>query len=207
MRISARLTPTILVTLTSGLLLSACLTSGPATRFYSLIPVAGTSTVRLSGKPVTLVVKDVRLPLYLDRPQIVTRSEGSRLQFSEFEQWGGNLRDEMTRLMAENLGKQLEGARVITAPHLLSVPPDYRLEVDVLGFEHVSTGLVRLSARWTLMRGQDASILSSSEVILTSQPLGSAPAYETLVSAMSATYGELARAIANDVLSQRPGGT
>ena len=54
---------------------------------------------------VAVVVASVRLPQYLERPQIVTRSGDNRLQLAEFDQWGGNLYQDMTRVLAQNLAR------------------------------------------------------------------------------------------------------
>ncbi len=86
----------ILVTLLVGTLMSGCIgTSAPVTRFYVLNPLeAGAGTVGDDGRKAALSVEvaALRLPQYLERPQIVTRSAENRLELAEFHQWGGNLR-------------------------------------------------------------------------------------------------------------------
>ena len=188
------------VGIASLVLLWGC-ASTPATRFYVLAAVAEIPPDRPNhaARPVTLVIRDVRLPQYLDRPQIVTRSSGNRLQIAEFEHWGGNLREGMTLALAENLGRLLESDRVIAAPYSMPLQPDYRVEVEVLRFEREAEGRVRLSARWWLTRGSDAATLASPEASFLGAPLGEAASYEALVASMSAVYGELSQAIAASV--------
>jgi len=192
-------------------LLGAC-SSTPATRLYVLAPVAQTPLPRVqaarnrAAAPVALVITDVRLPQYLDRSQIVTRSDGHRLQMFEHEQWGGNLREDMTRILAENLAQLLESDRVIAAPHNLRLTPDYRLEVEVHCFEREAGGGVRLSARWWLTRGSDAALLASPEASFSGAPLGEKSSYEALVGSMSAVYGELAQAIGRSIRASEAGG-
>jgi uncharacterized lipoprotein YmbA len=192
-------------------LLVAC-SSTPATRLYVLAAVAQAPLPRVqaagdrAAAPVALVIKDVRLPQYLDRAQIVTRSDGHRLQMFEHEQWGGNLREDMTRILAENLAQLLESDRVIAAPHTMRLTPDYRLEVDVRSFEREAGGRVRLSARWWLTRGSDAALIVSPEASFSGAPLGEQSSYEALVGSMSAVYGELAQAIARSIRASEAGG-
>lgn len=205
------LRPHLMTALAALVLLAGC-SSGPATRFYTLTavaeapPVAATVAAPRVARPVTLVITDLRLPRYLDRPQIVTRGGDHSLRMSELEQWGGNLRDDMTRVLAENLGRQLPGDRVLAAPTHMALQPDYRVEVDVQRFEREANGSVRLAARWWLTRGADGVLLASPEASFTGTTAG-ADDYEALVGSMSAVFGELARAIAHSIPARAAGGS
>lgn len=193
------------------ILLAAC-SSGPATRFYTLAaveavpPVAAKDAAPRADRPVTLVITDLRLPPYLDRPQIVTRDSDNRLHISELQQWGSNLRDDMTRVLTVNLGRQLPAGRVLAAPLHIALQPDYRVEVDVQRFEREANGSVRLAARWWISRGADGALLASPEASFTG-PTAGAGDHDALVGAMSATFGELARAIADSIRAGAPGGS
>ena len=197
------LRPHLMTALAALVLLAAC-SSGPATRFYTLAAVAEAPSAAAkdpaprAARPFTLVISDLRLPQYLDRPQIVSRDRDHRLRMSEHQQWGGNLRDDMTRVLAENLGRQLPGDRVLAAPYHMALQPDYRIEVDVQRFEREANGSVRLAARWWLTRGSDGLLLASPEASFTGPPVDE-DAYEALVGAMSAVFGDLARAIADSI--------
>lgn len=182
-------------------LLCGCVTPGPRTHFYMLdaVVAAPPPAAARATKPVTVVIKDLRLPQYLDRPQIVARNDGNRLEVNEFEQWGGPLREDMTRVLVTNLGRLLGGDRVVAAPYPMATLPDYRVEVDILGFERVPGGRVRLSAQWWISRGADATPVASSEGTFTGEPLAADVPYEKLVASMSAVYGELAQAIARSI--------
>ena len=183
-------------------LLCGC-SSTPATRYYVLSPTAEAPARRAAA--VVVVITDVRLPQYLDRSRIVTRGGDHRLQVSENELWAGNLREDMTRVLAENLGRLLESGRVIAAPHNLRLQPDYRVEVEVLRFEREPGGRVGLSARWWLTRGSAAALLASPGATLFGAPLGENAPYEALVASMSSVYGELAQAIARSIRSREAG--
>ncbi len=189
-------------------LLGGCLTPGPATRMYVLTPVVEVQSPlpARATKPVTVVIKDIRLPLYLDRPQIVTRDAGSRLEISETEQWGGHLREDMARVLAMNLGRLLDGDRVLAAPYHAIAPPDYRVEVDILGFERQPGGRVGLTAQWWITRGADAAPPAGSAGTFTGEALADGASYGALVNSMSTVYGELAQAIARSIRAREAGG-
>ena len=187
-----------LLTLPVALLLAGCGSSSAPTRYYVLTPLASApAAAQLAGpREVSVLVTAVRLPQYLDRPQIITRGGDNRLQVSDHDQWGGNLRQDMTRVLAQNLGRLLGSDRVVTAPHSLRASqPDFRVEVEVLRFERAPDGRVHLAAKWWLSRG-DGTLLASPSTELAGAALAEGGGVDALVASMSAVYNELALAIA-----------
>lgn len=179
--------------------LAGCLGSAPTTRFYQLESVAAKPATNPGLKSPTVLVREVRLPNYLDRPQIVTRDASHRLHIAEFDHWGGDLREDMTRVLVQNLGRILDSKQVFTAPVGVAVQPDYRLEVEVLRFEREVGGQVLLHARWWLSRGSDQTLLASDESSFSGN--SASDSYPELVASMNTVYAELARVIAARVRS------
>jgi len=175
-----------------AVLLGAC-AAAPATRFYTLSPVPSVDRLAGSGQG-TVVVREVMIPRYLDRPQIVTRIDAHRLHFAEQAQWGGDLREDLTRVLADNLARRSAGSRVLAAPLAVPVAEAVRLDVELLRFE-AEAGQVRLAARWwvTDASGRVASRLHAAEL---AHPVPAGVADGALVAAMSEVYGALADAIA-----------
>ncbi len=187
----------IIAILIAVLGLSGCLGSAPSTRLYQLESIADKAGTEANGRAPTLLVREVRLPNYLDRPQIVTRGAGYRLHIAEFDQWGGDLREDMTRVLVQNLGRALGSQQVFAAPVDIALRPDYRLEVEVLRFERDADGQVRLHARWWLARGADLSLLATTES--TFSRASASDSYPDLVASMNMVYAELAHAIAASI--------
>lgn len=187
----------ILASLFLVLGLTGCLGSAPSTRLYQFEAGADKGGKEATGNTPTLLVREVRLPAYLDRPQIVTRGAGHRLHIAEFDQWGGDLREDMTRVLVKNLGRALGSQRVFAAPVDIALRPDYRLEVEVLRFERDTDGQVRLHTRWWLARGADLSLLATHESSF-ARPSAS-DSYADLVASMNMVYAELAHAIAASI--------
>jgi uncharacterized lipoprotein YmbA len=181
--------------------LAAGCASSPPVRFYVVTPLAGPAPAARAPGPA-VVVSAVRLPEYLERPQLVTRSGDNRLRLEEFDQWGGNLAKDLTRVMTENLSLLLGSDGVVAAPHTQRARPDYRVEIEVLRFERAGDARVHLAAKWRLLRGADGSPLASPTTVLESGPLPEAAGIEHTVAAMSAVYGELSRVIAQAVPRQ-----
>ncbi|MBS0336770.1 MAG: membrane integrity-associated transporter subunit PqiC [Proteobacteria bacterium] len=187
-------------------LLAGC-ASDPVTRYYVLAATAPASSQPPAPKAMAVVIRDVRLPQYLERTQIVTRGSDHRLLMADYELWAGDLRQDMTRVLAENLSRLLASDQVVAAPHTLKLAPDVRVEVEVQRFERDAAGKVELAARWWLTRGSDGALLASPSAALAGTPLGANASYEAVVASMSAVYGQLAQEIARSIRAKGAGGT
>jgi uncharacterized lipoprotein YmbA len=111
------------------------------------------------------------------------------LRFAEFAHWGGDLREEVTRVMAENLARRLSCSAVLPAPTFVAVNPDLTVEVELLRFEAADDGRVHLAARWRVQRAQIREITLS-------RPRPGDAVDAALVGVMSELLGDLAAAIA-----------
>ena len=199
----------LLVFVLAGSLLSGCVASKtPATRFYILNPLD--PGVRLvtephAKSPLAVEVSSLRLPQYLERPQIVSRSSENRLELAEYHQWGGNLRKNMIRVLAKNLSQLLATSHIAIAPHRPPAPPHFVVELEVMQFERVFEGQVRLSSQWRLSCGKDRTLLTTEITDLASPAIPPGSGVEQTVSAMSDLVGELSRIIGQEILKHARG--
>lgn len=183
-----------------ALLLGAC-ASVPVTRFYALVPASAPALVPASATkiqaPPTIVVREVTLPRYLDRPQIVTRTGEHRLRFAEYAHWGGDLREDITRVLAANLAPHLAGSAVLPAPTFVAVKPDLVVNVELLRFDAADDGQVHLVARWGVQGGLVREMALS-------RPRPGDAVDAALVGVMSELLGDLAAAIAPTLMAAKP---
>lgn len=177
--------------------ISGC-ASTPPTRFYVLNSVPAIDTSPPTANAIAVVIRDVRLPQYLERPQLVTRGSDHRIQLADEAQWAGNLQQDMMRVLTENLGLMLRSDRVFSAPHNGPLKPDFRVDVEIMRFEQGADRRVALSARWWLLRGDGNTLLESPNVTLYGAVLDER-SYESVVVSMSAVYAEFAKQIARSV--------
>lgn len=187
--------------------LSGCSGSGAMpVRFYVLepVPAVGAAATRPGGEAPVVLVAGVKLPQYLERPQLVTR-RGAQLEIAEFHQWGGNLRKDMTSALVRNLAARLGSERVLAAPHTLRVEPGLRVEVEVLRFERDAGGSVRLEAKWWVSRGAERALVAAQHGAWSSASLAPAETFDTTVQAMARAWGELADAVAASLVAARGG--
>ena len=187
----ARLAAALLTALATG-----CLGSSPAPEFYTLSPASGAASgSALASLPeLGLVVGPLDFPRYLDRPEIVTRDGSHRLVLADAHRWGGSLRSDILRVVADDLGRLLGTSRVAIYPAEPRFPAAFRLLLDLREFEGVPGGNVVLRMRWTIASTQDGRALAVEESRI-EQPVGST-SFDALVAAESAALGTLNRQIA-----------
>jgi uncharacterized lipoprotein YmbA len=180
------------VAVASVLLLGGCLGRSPSVRFYTLRALPGTQTHTL-GPDVGIQVGPVRVPRYLDQPQIVTRGEGSRIEIDEFNRWAGGLEANLLRALGDDLAARLPGTQVVVYPVLLELPVRYKVIFEITDLEGRPGGSLDLRVRWAIHSGvKDAVVAVESSRIQRSVSSG----VDGLVEAHEQALAELADAIA-----------
>ncbi len=190
-----------------AVVLTGCYGSTPS-RFYQL-----NSLENQTGAPqnvpreysVMVSIGPLRLPDYLEGPQIVTRSGKNELKFSEFDRWAGSLESDVVRVLVENISALLPRDQFsVTRWSLYSesrAPSAYRVEVRVDRFEGPLGGSVSLRAQWSLY-AKDKGLLLKRESIINEHAKGSS--YGALVEAMSVSLERMSRDIADGIRSSVP---
>lgn len=132
-------------------LLTACLSSSPPARFYTLLaeePDADEGRATLGDEWVG--IGPIEIPSYLDRPQIVTRGPGHRLEVHEFDRWADPLKSRILDVLTENVVALSVSNRVASYPWPRAFRPDHRVIGEINAFEAGQTGEVVLKTRWTV---------------------------------------------------------
>ena len=181
---------------------AGCGRSQPS-RFYTLTSQKSSNATFGSApayQGAIVAIGPVTIPRYLDRPQMVTRSDRNEVRFAETERWAGSLAEDVSRVLIENLSMLLAGDNVVVLRWdqavLSSVPTKFRVGVEVLRFEGAVGGTVDFRARYTI-HDMDGKALSVKES--TVQERASGPDYDALAAAMSRTLASASREIADVV--------
>ena len=177
--------------------LSGCFGPGRPIEFYTLAPLprpaAGTT-----GAPGPLIaVYPAVLPATIDRPQIVTRSDENQIVFSEFDRWGGTLKDEISRTLVENLSVLLAARGASVMSDHLALEPAYRVAVSFNRFDGRLGERVWLNAAWTVRDQKHKKMLALKTSVLEEKVAG--PGYAELVAAQSRALAALSREIAAEL--------
>jgi uncharacterized lipoprotein YmbA len=185
--------------------------SSHSSRFYQLSPVQSKTSVTSGVLPchgLVVAIGPVRIPDYLDRPQIVTRSGKNELKLSEFDRWVGSLESDVSRVVSEDISSLMPPDCVSivrwTSYQASQMPASYRVEVSVDRFEGTLGDSVHLKAQWRVF-APDGGLLLNKESNITEQTNGSS--YDALVAAMSGLLERLSCDISGgivSVLQQKP---
>lgn len=190
----------LIVVLLALFVLGGCVSTESApTRFYVLEALPA-DTAPLAGvrrePPLSVDLSAVRLPQYLDRPQIVTRVQPGRLELDEYNQWGDNPTKNVMRVLARNLSLLLGTSDVTLLTRRPDGPLDGRLDVDISQFERGPDGRVMLSAQWWLLSGREGAQAEAHVSDLAGEPLAVDAGVDATVAAMSDLLGRFSRIIA-----------
>jgi len=187
----------LLVFLIGASLLAGCVRTSAPVSYYQLSPldIARRNTpVSVEAGKMVLGIGPVRLPEYLDRPQLVTRMTPNRLHLSDSHRWAEPLGENIPRVVGENLSALLGTDWILLHPWPVFRTADYQVMVQVLHFENESDGAARLVALWSV-KGKDGAIVLPEKRSSHSAPAASRD-QEGKVAALNAALGSFCREIA-----------
>jgi len=139
----------------SLLVLNGCISvpNSPNPRFYMLeaVPENQESKKINTVSNITIGIGPIKIPEYLDRPQMVTQSDEKTLKFAQFDRWGEYLDIGVARLIRENLAAALPSGKYILYPWVSSVPVKYQVTVEIIQLDSQLDRDLFLSAQWTII--------------------------------------------------------
>lgn len=174
-------------------LMAGCASSRTA-QFYTLSPSAISAATQTAG--YGLSVGPVFVPPTVDRPQIVLQKGPNQVYISEFDRWAAPLKQEIARIVAENLAGKLGISQVTLFPQMTAEDSSYRVVIDILRFDSTLNHSAILDARWTVTSPAENKI-QNGRVKITETVQGGGMA--DLVAAHSLALEKLSQAIAKDL--------
>jgi uncharacterized lipoprotein YmbA len=205
-----RLTPTLMLAGLVLLALAACMGDKP-TRLYVLTATTE-KPAATSPNGLAIGIGPITLPKYLDRPQIVTSVETNSLDQANFDQWGGDLNDNITRVLATNLSNLLATDRISLYPWKDGAPVDYQVTLDVSRFEQDKDGSSVLNVFWSIVNPRDGTVLLMRRSSYSQAATAGAAAgadnprpYDPQAAAMSQDLAALSRDVATAITALKGG--
>jgi hypothetical protein len=183
-----------------ALLFIGCRSTPPPTAFYTLTAVTKAETAGQSSAPLRdlgIGIGPVQIPEYLDRPQVVTRTAPDKVTLSEFNRWGGSLRHDFPRVLAENVAALLGTERVLAYPWGDRLDPVYRVALHVQQFDGALGGGAVLRVTWIVTGREEKTPLAVRKSDI--QETVSGNDYDALVAAQSRAVAALSREIAEEI--------
>jgi len=189
------------VILVMGLfILNGCLGRSQSPRFYTLSPITEDAAMAKNDTPARdtrIGIGPIKLADYLDQSRLVTRTGDNRLEKAEFDLWAGAFKDNLTNVLAENIGLLVPTERIYIYPWRLSEPMDYQVILDVVRFDGDLGKDVWLVARWSILGGKDQEVLEVGRSNIREPVAGSG--YDALVTAQSRALAKLSHEIAEAI--------
>jgi uncharacterized lipoprotein YmbA len=155
------------------------------------------------SKGVVVSLGQVDIPNVLDRPQLVVYSGDNQVKFLEYDRWAGNFKDDISRVLIDDLSAVLAKAGISVVSWREHVTADYRINLNITKFGSVSDREVVLSARWTVFEGEEKEVIYIHESGFSEPTEGREPA--AAVAAMSRAVDKLSRELA-DFIRGKAGG-
>ncbi len=187
-----------------ALICAGCASSTPS-RFYQLSSLKTESAASEENpydQRITVAIGPLRIPDYLDRPQIVTRSGKNEIILAEFDRWAGSLKADIVQVLTEDVSALMPRDRFLVIPWVSASeatgPSTYRIEVNIVRFEGAPNRSVTLRAQWTVFHNEKGLLLRGESVI--SEEVHGAD-YGSIVTALSNALAGLGRDIAHAVNS------
>lgn len=182
----------VLIFLTALVLTAGC-TSSPQ-RFYTLNSTPATKAMQPTDYSVS--VGPVSIPAAVDRPQIVVRTDPHQVSIKEFERWASPLKDDIARVVVENLIALLGTTQISIFPRAQASDTNYRCTIDILRFDSELGKSAKLDALWKVSFSKDGQV-HSGRTTITEPAQGSD--FTALVAAHSRALGQLSADVATTI--------
>jgi uncharacterized lipoprotein YmbA len=176
------------------LAVSAC-ASSPPVRYFSLDD--GRPTAVGSPTGLRIAVTQVNLPDLVDRPQLVVRTAGHQLRFSDQDEWAEPLRRQIPRVIARDLGEDLDSGRIVALPFdAQDFDPDFKVMLDIQRLDVISGQGVDLDVVWRVEPRDGNTVFGRSLVWETIDTTAEPGGYQAAVAAESRAFRGVAANIA-----------
>ena len=130
--------------------------TSPTPRYYALTPmnenkavVADSMSARLNA--MIIGIGPVKIPEYLNRPQIVTMNNEKMLQFAQFDRWGESLDIGLARLIREDIALILPSAKLTLYPWNPLMAVKYQVIVEIIQLNSQLDQNMFFDVQWTVL--------------------------------------------------------
>ena len=165
---------------------------GGAKQKYYRLSSDGPAPVGTTG--LSVGIGPVTLPGYLDRAELVFQSTTNEFQVPLDAHWTGTLKDNISNVLAANVGNRLRSGNVVSFPWNPILKLRYTVAVDVNRFQAVSGKGAILEVSWRVLGGGEGQLISRHNARYEEPVQGDG--YDPVVAAESRLLARLADDIA-----------
>lgn len=188
----------------AAMLLGACGTTPPA-QFYTLAatPASAAGARPTQGAQTFIEVMPVAVPERLARPQVVVRSDATKLDVLEQDRWSSPFNNELRDALAAGIASRL-GAIDISRSGRQPDQVSYRIAIELRDLDAVRNGQVQASFGWSVTRSDDRKTAVCRLTVV--EPVAGGAVSDVVV-ATQKVVANAAEAIAGNVRALQAGQT
>ena len=146
---------------------------------------------------IGILVGPIRMAMYLDRTDVVIRNSRNEVEIADFASWAGPLRENFSRVLAENLSLWLNTKKVAIFTWTKLPFYDYNVSINVTRFDGRPGDKAHLRARWVILDQKRKNMLFNEHTVL-SHPTEN-DSIEAMVASQSRLLADLSREIAEAI--------
>lgn len=165
----------------------------PSKSYYILTPEGPAP----SGGGRGIGVGPVSIAAYLDRPNLVFQQSQHQLAVADSHRWAGDLEDNISSVLAANLGRRLGTGDVRTYPWSDDGGLTHQISIDIRQMHGTADGDAFLEAAWRVYSWPDRR-MTASKSWSGREPM-QADGYDALAAAHSRLLARLASQIADSL--------
>jgi uncharacterized protein len=180
---------------------AGCASTSPS-RFYTLSSTSAPAAMPQAN--FSVAVGPVSVPAAVDRPQIVVRTGPNQVFIDEFNRWASPLKNDIARVIVENLVSMLGTTQVAIFPQSPAANASYRVVIDLLRFDSEPGNAATLDALWKVSSAKEVLVRQGRTTLIEPTQGGD---YAALVAAHSRALGQLSAEIAKairEIEAQKP---
>jgi uncharacterized lipoprotein YmbA len=193
--------PALVVVGVMLLVMSACSPFGSGTQkptrnyvLNSLYSEENTPQPIADLSDIGILVGPIRMAQYLDRSDVVIRNSSNEIEIADFSSWAGPLRENFSRVLAENLSLWLNTKKVAIFPGSKLPFFKYNVSMNVNRFDGRPGDQSQLRARWVILDKKRKKMLFNEHTAL-SHPTEN-ESIEALVASQSRLIADFSHQIA-----------
>lgn len=151
----------------------------------------------ISGSRPAVAIARPSLPGYLDRQQLVSRTDDGRVVMNRSHQWAEPLDTGISRVVAANLARLENSLNIQPVESFITMDYDSLLEIRVSRFEPDSSGALVLECTWKLqpINGPAVNPHPFRTSVYSTSPLAATGPQRARVEAMNEALNRLAYVI------------
>jgi uncharacterized lipoprotein YmbA len=136
---------------------SGCIGSSSTSKYYLLEAIDSLDDKEVTAEAkIQIALAPVKIPKYVNRPQIVSAIGKNSYHISEANRWAEGLDENLSRVLQQNLSVLVPSVVLLTKTSKLAKKSKFRVDVNVLEFYVNPQGLALLVVQWNVrIEGQN----------------------------------------------------